>query len=50
MLIEKQNMPMVAMEFMNDVHGEDIDIINELFGLILDYEKNPTNELKESVA
>ena len=47
MLIEKQNMPMVAMEFMNDVHGEDIDIINELFGLVLDYEQNPTSERKE---
>ncbi len=49
MLIDKQNMPMVAMEFMNDVHTEDIDIINELFELILKYEDENTNLNKELI-
>ena len=39
MLLDKENLPLVAMEFMNDVHKEDADIINELFELVLDYEK-----------
>lgn len=47
MLIDKQNMPVVAMEFMNKVHYEDVDIINELFNFILQYEKNSSNENKE---
>jgi hemerythrin len=47
MLIDKQDMPIVAMEFMNEVHTEDIDIINELFELILQFEQNPSNEYKE---
>lgn len=44
MLIEKQDMPYVAMEFMNEVHLEDIDIINEIFELILKYEKDHSLE------
>lgn len=44
MLISKEDMPLVAMDFMNDVHGEDIDIINSLYELILNYEKNPNSE------
>ncbi len=46
MLIDKNNIPIVAMEFMNDVHGEDIDIINSLFELIVNYEQNPSEENK----
>ena len=49
MLIDKNNIPMVAMEFMNDVHIEDVDIINELFELILDYEKDPSAKNKEKL-
>ncbi|MEA3353906.1 MAG: hemerythrin family protein [Campylobacterota bacterium] len=49
MLIDKENMPIVAMEFMNDVHSEDIDIINELFELILAYEKEPNKQNKQSL-
>lgn len=49
MLIDKQNMPMVAMEFMNEVHKEDIDIINELYGLIVEYEKNSNHKNKEFI-
>jgi len=44
MLIDKNNLPLVAMEFMNDVHLEDVDIINNLFEAILEYEKKPTLE------
>jgi hemerythrin len=46
MLIDKNNMPIVAMDFMNDVHSEDIDIINQLFELVLKYESDPTSENK----
>ena len=41
MLLEKESLPMVAMDFMNDVHLEDVDIINDLFEHILTYEKAP---------
>ncbi|MEJ2372493.1 MAG: hemerythrin family protein [Sulfurimonas sp.] len=49
MLIDKQTMPMVAMEFMNDVHAEDIDLINELYESILAYEKQPNEENKNTI-
>lgn len=41
-LINKQELPQVAAQFMNDVHDEDIDIINELYALIQKYESDPT--------
>lgn len=41
MLIRKENLPLVAMDFMNDVHFEDVVIINELYDLILNYEETP---------
>lgn len=47
MYINKENIPVVAMEFMNEVHAEDVEIINELFELILAYENNPTQENKK---
>ncbi|MBD3841311.1 MAG: hemerythrin family protein [Campylobacterales bacterium] len=47
MLLDKQNIPMVAMEFMNEVHSEDIDIINQLFELVLEYEKDPSDTNKQ---
>ena len=28
MLLDPKNLPMVAMEFMNDVHEQDVEIIN----------------------
>ena len=49
MLIDKSNLPLVAMEFMNDVHLEDVDIINELFDAILEYENNPTDENEQTL-
>lgn len=39
MLINKDNLPLVAMDFMNNTHFEDVDIINELYENILNYEK-----------
>ena len=44
MLINKDNLPLVAMEFMNEVHLEDVDIINDLFCAVLEYENNPTDD------
>lgn len=49
MLIDKQALPMVAMDFMNEVHLEDVDIINELFEQILDYENDPTQLNKQKI-
>ncbi len=40
MLIDKRNLPLVAEDFMNDVHFEDVEIINELYETILKYEKS----------
>lgn len=49
MLIDVENMPLVAMEFMNNTHKEDVEIINELFELILAYEESPTLENKKKI-
>lgn len=49
MLIDKKNMPLVAMEFMNDTHAEDVDIINELFEQVLEYEEKQTKENKVKI-
>lgn len=49
MLLDKNTLPQVAMEFMNDTHNEDVDIINELFELILFYEKNATEENSQAL-
>ena len=35
MLINKDSLPQVAMDFMNETHNEDVDIINALFELVL---------------
>ena len=47
MLMREKELPLVSMAFMNEVHKEDIEIINELFELVLSYEKeaNSTNEM-----
>lgn len=49
MLIDKQALPMVAIDFMNEVHLEDVDIINELFTEILVYENDPSESNKQKV-
>jgi len=49
MLIDKNNLPLVAEDFMNDVHFEDVDIINELHEKAINYRDNKTDENKESL-
>eukprot|EP01029_Cantina_marsupialis_P013595 TRINITY_DN301471_c1_g1_i1.p1 TRINITY_DN301471_c1_g1~~TRINITY_DN301471_c1_g1_i1.p1 ORF type:complete len:147 (+),score=14.36 TRINITY_DN301471_c1_g1_i1:124-564(+) len=49
MLIDKNNLPLVAMDFMNDVHIEDVIIINDLYELILSYENNPSKKNEEEI-
>jgi len=43
-LISQNNIPQVAMAFMNDVHKEDVDIINDLYDLIETYIQNKNEE------
>jgi len=50
MLIEKKELPLVAMDFMNDVHFEDVEIINEIFELILNYEAISDEANRENLA
>lgn len=45
MLIDFEKFPKVDMENMNDVHEDDIKIINELNDLIEEYIANESNEL-----
>ena len=47
MLIEIKKIPQVAMAFMNETHAEDVAIINDLYALILAYEKEPNAENKK---
>ena len=41
MLLDIDALPLVEMEFMNEVHKEDIQIINRLFDALLTYENEP---------
>jgi len=51
MLIEKQDLPMVSVGFMNTIHDEDRKIINTIFEQILKYEESSsqTNKIKINV-
>jgi len=49
MLISKNDLPVVDMEFMNDVHYEDVDIINDLFELIKAYDNDATQSNKDAL-
>lgn len=49
MLIDKNNLPLVNMDFMNKIHFEDVELINDLFENILAYEKDNSNEKFEVV-
>lgn len=49
MLLDKKEMPIVAMDFMNDVHSKDIEIINILHELVLAYELEPTEANKKAL-
>ncbi len=40
MLINKELLPLVDMDFMNETHFEDVDLINELHQSIVTYEKD----------
>ncbi len=40
MLIDHSDIPQVDMDFMNEVHKEDVDIINTIFEHILDYDES----------
>ncbi|MCT7910171.1 hemerythrin family protein [Arcobacter lacus] len=44
MLIDKETLPLVDMDFMNETHFEDVDLINELYENIVTYEKDSSNE------
>lgn len=43
MLINKNDLPLVAMDFMNNTHFEDVDIINELYENILNYKNDSSS-------
>lgn len=47
MLIEKNNLPLVAMDFMNEVHKEDADIINELYDAVVACEHETDKKSQE---
>ncbi len=49
MLINKDDLPLVAEDFMNDVHYEDVDIINDLYEKLLNYIDSETKENKNIV-
>jgi len=49
MLINKDDLPLVAEDFMNDVHYEDVDIINNLYEKLLNYIDSETKENKNIV-
>ncbi len=49
MLIEINDIPVVAMDFMNDVHEEDVAIINDIFALVLHYEKEKSEENAKAI-
>lgn len=44
MLLEIDALPLVEMDFMNEVHKADIEIINRLFTSLLAYEKEASEE------
>lgn len=44
MLLDKDAMPLVAMDFMNATHYEDVAIINKLYDALLAYEKEQNEE------
>jgi hypothetical protein len=41
MLLDLNALPLVEMEFMNEVHKEDVELINTLFETLLAYENEP---------
>ncbi|MDH5464159.1 MAG: hemerythrin family protein [Thiovulaceae bacterium] len=48
-LIAQNKLPQVAMEFMNDTHREDVDIINDLYKLIEKHSTHPSEEIATAI-
>jgi hemerythrin len=49
MLINSKELSLVAMDFMNEVHKEEVVMINTLFKAILSYEEDPSVENIQSI-
>lgn len=49
MLIEKEKLPLVAMDFMNAVHFEDADLINQLYQTIIACEQSLSLENEQAL-
>jgi len=49
MLIEKDDIPIVSVGFMNKTHDEDRKIINDIYELILKYETTPSHNNKVNI-
>jgi len=49
MLIEKDDIPIVSVGFMNETHDEDRKIINDIYELILKYETTPSHNNKVNI-
>ena len=50
MLLDIANVPVVAMDFMNEVHAQDVVVINDLYALIEAYEAAPNEANAEAIA
>lgn len=50
MLLNKADLPMVAMDFMNDVHLEDVEMLNALNEKLQAYVENPTPATKQGIS
>ncbi|WP_026802782.1 hemerythrin family protein [Aliarcobacter lanthieri] len=44
MLLNKDNLPLVDMDFMNETHFEDVDLLNELFAKIEEFENDSSDK------
>jgi len=49
MLIDKNNLPIVDMDFMNETHYEDVDLINDLYKNIELYNQDSSLENFENL-
>lgn len=49
MFIEEKNLPLVAMDFMNEIHKEDVAILNRLYDAVCVCEQKSTEENQEQI-
>ena len=49
MLLDRGTLPLVEMAFMNEVHKEDVELINTLFEALLVYEREPNEDYASKV-